>query len=80
MPGQHQPAVPAQQRNGVMSQLDRARDEALVGKALHMLEQAYFMEIDETHRKQLIYGALEGHVQRVARGALQRRVFALLQP
>jgi len=50
----------APQRQGLLSQIDSMRDEALVGKALKMLEQGYFMQIDGPQRKDLIYGALDG--------------------
>lgn len=48
------------QRRSVLWQVRSSRDEALVSKALRMLEQGYFMEIDSEHEKQLIYGALNG--------------------
>lgn len=50
----------AQQSKGMLSQITAARDDALVGRALRMLEQAYFMEIDAAQRKELVYGALSG--------------------
>jgi carboxyl-terminal processing protease len=49
-----------QAKGGMLSQITAARDDALVGKALRMLEQGYFMEIDAAHRKELVYGALSG--------------------
>lgn len=53
-------SVAAPKRQGLLSQLSTIRDEALVGKALKLLEQGYFMQIDATQRKDLIYGALDG--------------------
>lgn len=49
-----------QASKGMLSQITTARDDALVGRALRMLEQGYFMEIKPEQRKQLIYGALNG--------------------
>jgi carboxyl-terminal processing protease len=48
------------QHQGLITQINTVRDEALVGKALKMLEQGYFMPIDGKERKDLIYGALDG--------------------